>query len=249
MGKRIKGFLFSVLILMLLIGAHESGHFTAMKIFDVSVQEVSIGFGPRLFKIPVAGTDWSLRLIPFGGSTAPTKEGTMQIYKLIVWKQFIIYLAGIAANLLVFVALMTWVGAKYYRTPKKLWLPNAVVFIWLTLRTYWYFMKMIVIYVNPAIKSKPSFSGLILCPEILRMSRPKLKFAIEICLILILLNLVPLYPLDGGRVIESLIIAFLPIPILLFVFDTVSMYIFAVIFLFLNFNRHFWRNFRLINFQ
>ncbi|MEK7580354.1 MAG: site-2 protease family protein [Patescibacteria group bacterium] len=234
---------------MLLIGAHESGHFTAMKIFNVSVQEVSIGFGPRLFKIPVAGTDWSLRLIPFGGSTAPTKEGTRQIYKLIVWKQFIIYLAGIMVNLLTLVLLMTWVGAKYYHTPKKLWLSSAAAVLWLTIRTCWCFIKMIVIYVNPTIKSKPSFPGLIICPDVLRLYRNKLIFAIEICLILVIFNLLPIYPLDGGRIVESLIIAFLPIPIALFLFDTVTMYIFVALFLYLNFNRNFWRNFKLIKFQ
>jgi regulator of sigma E protease len=54
-------------ILVVLVLAHELGHFTTAKLFGVTVEEFGLGFPPRLFSIRRAGTIYSVNAVPFGG--------------------------------------------------------------------------------------------------------------------------------------------------------------------------------------
>ncbi|MBP5274882.1 MAG: site-2 protease family protein, partial [Abditibacteriota bacterium] len=57
-----------IVIICLLVVAHEYGHFLLARIFDVKVLEFSVGFGPRLFTyLKKNGTDFNVRCIPLGG--------------------------------------------------------------------------------------------------------------------------------------------------------------------------------------
>lgn len=60
--------LFVVGILVLLIVAHELGHFFVAKLFRVRVEEFGIGYPPRAFTLGKIGdTEYTLNWIPFGG--------------------------------------------------------------------------------------------------------------------------------------------------------------------------------------
>jgi regulator of sigma E protease len=56
-----------ILILSLLIVAHEFGHFIAARLNGVRVEQFSLGFGPSIFKKKKGDTEYSLSLIPLGG--------------------------------------------------------------------------------------------------------------------------------------------------------------------------------------
>src|SRR5579885_768820 len=56
-----------VLVLGLLIFAHEAGHFVMAKLFGVRVLVFSFGFGQRLFGFKRGDTDYRVSLIPLGG--------------------------------------------------------------------------------------------------------------------------------------------------------------------------------------
>ncbi|MFH1191523.1 MAG: RIP metalloprotease RseP [Candidatus Omnitrophota bacterium] len=56
-----------ILILSLLIIVHEFGHFIAARLNGVRVEQFSLGFGPRIFKIKKNDTEYSLNLVPLGG--------------------------------------------------------------------------------------------------------------------------------------------------------------------------------------
>ncbi|MFC1961444.1 RIP metalloprotease [Chloroflexota bacterium] len=56
---------FAVLIVLVL--AHEIGHFATARIFKVKVEEFGIGFPPRLFGIKRRDTIYSLNAVPLGG--------------------------------------------------------------------------------------------------------------------------------------------------------------------------------------
>ena len=60
--------LLAILILSVVIIAHEFGHFIVAKANGVCVVEFSVGFGPRLFAFRVGDTDYCLKALPFGGS-------------------------------------------------------------------------------------------------------------------------------------------------------------------------------------
>lgn len=64
----------SILIFGLLISVHETGHFLTAKLFNVRVEEFSIGMGPAIIKKQKGETLYALRCIPFGGYCSMTGE-------------------------------------------------------------------------------------------------------------------------------------------------------------------------------
>lgn len=104
-----------VLIVMLgiLIAAHEAGHLFMAKKFGVYCEEYSIGFGPKLFSHRRKGgeTAFSIRAIPLGGyvsmygeaSVEPNEEGKVvpperSLEGVKPWKRCLIMVAGIVVN-------------------------------------------------------------------------------------------------------------------------------------------------------
>jgi len=106
-----------VLIVMLgiLIAAHEAGHLFVAKKFNVYCEEYSIGFGPKLFSHRRKGgeTAFSIRAIPLGGYVSMYGEGTDEpndegkvippersLEGVKAWQRSLILLAGIFVNLI-----------------------------------------------------------------------------------------------------------------------------------------------------
>ncbi|MFH1984693.1 MAG: RIP metalloprotease RseP [Pseudomonadota bacterium] len=56
-----------VLVLGVLIFAHELGHFLVARLFGVGVEKFSLGFGPRIAGKTIGRTDYRLSAIPLGG--------------------------------------------------------------------------------------------------------------------------------------------------------------------------------------
>ena len=94
-----------ILIFGLLIGIHEFGHFTAAKLFGVSVMEFSLGMGPALWKKEGKETTYSLRLLPIGGYCAMLGEDEAvddprAFTSQAPWKRALILAAGAFMNFL-----------------------------------------------------------------------------------------------------------------------------------------------------
>ena len=64
----------AILIFGVLVAIHELGHFTAAKACGVRVEEFAVGMGPAIFKKKKGETEYSLRIVPFGGYCAMTGE-------------------------------------------------------------------------------------------------------------------------------------------------------------------------------
>ncbi|MCH5160483.1 MAG: site-2 protease family protein [Clostridiales bacterium] len=61
----------SIVILLVMVLIHEAGHYTAAKILGFTVNEFSVGFGPKIFqKRRRNGELFSLRMLPLGGYCA-----------------------------------------------------------------------------------------------------------------------------------------------------------------------------------
>lgn len=88
--------IYALLMLNLLIGVHELGHFWAAKLCKVEVEEFSLGMGPKIIS-KKGKTLYSLRWILLGGYVKLNDEE----YKNAQWyKQVIIISAGVIFNLL-----------------------------------------------------------------------------------------------------------------------------------------------------
>src|SRR3990167_1618031 len=56
-----------LIILLILVLAHEFGHFLFAKLAKVKVEEFAFGFPPRLFSVQKGETKYSFNLFPLGG--------------------------------------------------------------------------------------------------------------------------------------------------------------------------------------
>ena len=66
--------LLGILILGICVIVHEFGHYFAARRLGIHVVEFAVGMGPKLFGWEKRGTQYSLRLIPFGGYCAFESE-------------------------------------------------------------------------------------------------------------------------------------------------------------------------------
>ncbi len=70
----IFGIIVALFVFGIVIFIHELGHFITAKKSGITVNEFSIGMGPKLFSFNKNGTDYSIRLLPIGGFVAMEGE-------------------------------------------------------------------------------------------------------------------------------------------------------------------------------
>ena len=106
--------LLAILMFGFLIFIHEFGHYTAARIFRVTIKEFAIGMGPKLFSrvSEKTGIRYSLRALPIGGYVAMVGEDEESddpgaLCAKPVWQRIIITAAGAAMNLLIGFLVMT----------------------------------------------------------------------------------------------------------------------------------------------
>jgi len=112
-----------IAILVLLIVAHEFGHFVAAKIFKVRVEEFGIGYPPRAFLFGKAGdTEYTLNWLPFGGFVrlfGDEGEGQYGKGSFVDAKrsvQAIVLVSGVVANIIA--AYLLFAGALSLGIPR-----------------------------------------------------------------------------------------------------------------------------------
>ena len=121
--------LLAIVLLGVLIMAHEFGHFTAARLCGIAVKEFSIGFGPKLLqrKSKKHETVFTLRPIPLGGycmfygdtdddPNGEAKNDPRNLNNAAVWKRILTVLAGPLMNVLlafvVAIPLMAFYGSN-----------------------------------------------------------------------------------------------------------------------------------------
>ena len=102
-------------ILVVLIVAHELGHFIAAKIFKVRVDEFGVGYPPRAFLFGKIGeTEYTFNWLPFGGfvrlfgDEGEAKHGRGSFVDAKRHVQAAILVAGVAANAILAWGLFAW---------------------------------------------------------------------------------------------------------------------------------------------
>jgi regulator of sigma E protease len=103
---------FLVLLLALLVGAHEAGHLCAALALRIRVDEVGLGLPPRLVRLGRRGTtSLTINLVPLGGFVRPAGEHDRTVAGGLAaapaLHRLIVFVAGPAANLILAMALLT----------------------------------------------------------------------------------------------------------------------------------------------
>lgn len=109
----------AIIIFSLIILIHEFGHFLLAKLNGVTVNEFSLGMGPKLFSFEKGGTLYCLKALPFGGSCMMEGEDESSdnegaFFNKPVWARISVVFAGPFFNfILAFilsVIITAWVG-------------------------------------------------------------------------------------------------------------------------------------------
>lgn len=101
----ILGIIKIIVLLGTLITIHELGHFLVARLFKVKVLKFAIGFGPKIFTKTTKNTEYTLRLIPFGGfvqmeGEEERSEDDAAFNKKPVWQRILIVAAGAIVNII-----------------------------------------------------------------------------------------------------------------------------------------------------
>lgn len=97
--------LIGILLFEILIISHEWGHFVTAKTFGVKVNEFALGMGPKIFSVQKGETNFSIRMLPFGGFCAmegedETSSSPRAFNNIKPWKKMIVLASGATMNLI-----------------------------------------------------------------------------------------------------------------------------------------------------
>lgn len=117
-----------IVVLSVLVVAHEFGHFAVAKWFKFPVEVFSVGFGKRLFGKEWRGTDYRVSAIPLGGyvrviglgpDESTVTEGTSQEAPPVGkrWQRALVLLAGPGMNFVLAILLHTAVFVVGVKVP------------------------------------------------------------------------------------------------------------------------------------
>ena len=196
-------YLMIVFLIGLLILLHELGHFLAALWMKIPIARFSIGLGPKLWGFKRGKTEYRLSLIPIGGYVLPEVEEHTEFFRMPVHKRLIFAIGGPLANivlpLIIFGILNVMVSG----------FSLAGVFIkpfWQTSALLYKMLGSI-----PLLFSHPDeLSGIVgivvqggqfVGTDVAKA----LNFSILLSLNLAIFNLLPIPPLDGGRIVLYLL--------------------------------------------
>ena len=119
----------AILLLAILIVAHEFGHFMAARAMKIDVREFSVGFGPKLagWKSRKYETTFAIRAVPMGGycafygeddATGKSKDDPRNFGNHSVWKRmFVIFMGPMMNFVLAFLAAVVLIWCTGITTP------------------------------------------------------------------------------------------------------------------------------------
>jgi len=187
----------------LLIILHELGHFLAAKRMGIPIARFSVGLGPKVWGFKMGETEYWLSMIPCGGYVMPALKDEEAFDKIPLKSRILFALGGPAANILgafFCLALMNSVTLGF-TVDSVLYLPLEQI-------------CQMAIQIGTAIPlffSQPEhLSGIVGIVAAggahVGLSFVKLlQFSVLLNVNLAVLNLVPILPLDGGKIVMGLL--------------------------------------------
>src|SRR5687768_6392012 len=187
----------------LLIILHELGHFLAAKRMGIPIARFSVGLGPKVWGFKMGETEYWLSLIPCGGYVMPALKDEEAFYKIPLKSRILFALGGPAANILgafLCLSLMNMVKLGFS--------VNSVIYLPLEQIGE---MAMQIGAAIPLLFSQPeNLSGIVgivaAGGAYAGLSFVKfLQFSVLLNVNLAVLNLLPILPLDGGKIVMGLL--------------------------------------------
>ncbi len=196
-------YLATAFVIGLLIFVHELGHLLAAHAVGMPVERFSIGFGPVLWARRVRGVEYCVSLIPLGGYVLPRCEDEAEFLRIDLWRRIVMWLGGPLANFAFAAVLLAIInctndGPTAYGLLVRPW-------VQLVSMTANFLAALPSVFAHPSQLS--GIVGIVAVGKSVMESGwvSMLKFAVLLNLNLGVFNLLPIAPLDGGKILCSLL--------------------------------------------
>jgi len=196
-------YLITIGIIGFIILAHEFGHFIFAKMSGLPVKRFSIGFGPKLLSFKKGETEYCLALFPVGGYVLPAIKDEKEFFTIPLKKRLLFTIGGPVFNIILALILFAVINimnsgfslSKIFITP----------FVQVTQMLAQFFAAFIMLFSHPeqisGIIGIVASGGAYIQSDLLKT----LQFSLLLNINLAVLNLLPLPPLDGGKIVMYLL--------------------------------------------
>jgi regulator of sigma E protease len=191
------------MLISFLILIHELGHFIAAKLSNIPIEIFSIGFGPKLWSIRIGQTEYRISALPIAGYVLLKMEDVNDYFQIGSSRRIAFALGGPLANIILAVICLGFLNAvtsgfSFY---------EVLIFPFVQLLTITsQFLQAL-----PSLFSSPdklsgvigivAMGGQMVAGDFLNI----LNLAIMLNINLAVLNLLPILPLDGGKIVFCLL--------------------------------------------
>ena len=186
--KKIESYIALLLLLMLIITVHESGHLLAARSIGLDTNEINIGFGIPYLEIlslnfDVGDITFHIKPIMLGGYVVmPEEFENMEFYK-----KFFVYVAGCAFNIISGILILTILGVINKKT------------ILDSLRESIHFLLSLIT-IDDLVEKASANQYVNTLRERNMIQLFLINFSV-VSFFIAIINLLPIFPLDGGRII------------------------------------------------